>query len=146
MTYDTTAATNRYELSIFGQQYTLTANGTSVLTGPVRNYSSFGFPYTTANFIFLGDDTSSAAAQIDLARVSVSLFPHINSMSLITNSVLLSLSNLETGVTFDIQQNGNLSTTNWTTVDSLTRTGAVTGWSGTINPNVTNAFFRIRVE
>ena len=60
-----------YRLSLHDQSYTLSANGTNVLTGRLRNYSSFGAPYNTSSFIFLGDDTSSAAANFQINSVSL---------------------------------------------------------------------------
>lgn len=59
-------------LSLHATHYRLYANGTPLLTGPVRDYTAFtGFPdvYETPNFIFLGDDTTSAAAEVELAAV-----------------------------------------------------------------------------
>lgn len=70
------ATTNliNYQVTIIGDIYTLTANGQPLFTGPVRDYSAFdGFPdpYHTPNFIFLGDDTTSAQARVRLSYVSV---------------------------------------------------------------------------
>lgn len=61
-------------LSLHATHYRLFANGTPLLTGPVRDYTAFtGFPdvYETPNFIFLGDDTTSAAAEVELAEVAL---------------------------------------------------------------------------
>jgi hypothetical protein len=61
-------------LTVIGDAYTLTANMESILTGPLRDYGSFsGFPdpYETPNFLFLGDDTTSAQARIRLSFVSI---------------------------------------------------------------------------
>jgi hypothetical protein len=69
-TLDTTAGLIDYELTILGNSYTLTGGG-ATLSGPLRDYSSFGNPYTTANFLFLGDDTTSAGARIRLAKVDI---------------------------------------------------------------------------
>ncbi len=55
-----------------GDSYTL-ASGGHILSGPLRDYSTSGWPYTTPNFLFLGDDTSSAGAQIRLALVAIDL-------------------------------------------------------------------------
>ncbi|MCI0552452.1 MAG: hypothetical protein L0287_15995 [Anaerolineae bacterium] len=63
-----------YQLTIANDTYTLTANGASILTGPLRDYSNFeGFPdpYQTPNFLFIGDNTTSAQARIRLGYVSV---------------------------------------------------------------------------
>ncbi len=64
-----------YDLSIFGNVYTLSSGGNQLLTGPVRDYSALtGFGsqvYQTPNFIFLGDDTTSAGATTDFSLLTV---------------------------------------------------------------------------
>lgn len=73
-TFPTTTGLINYQVIVFNDIYTLTANGASILTGPLRDYSKFeGFPdpYQTPNFLFLGDDTTSAQARIRLSYVSV---------------------------------------------------------------------------
>jgi hypothetical protein len=67
---NTTAALTTYDLTIVGDSYSL-SSGTAILSGPLRDYSSFGWPYTTPNFVFLGDDTTSAGGQIRLAYVAI---------------------------------------------------------------------------
>ena len=72
--FDTQSARRPYALAVQGDTYTLSSNGTPILSGNLRDYSAFnGFPdpYETPNLIFLGDDTSSAGANIDLAYVAV---------------------------------------------------------------------------
>lgn len=68
--FSTTTQTN-YQLLIFGNSYDLKADGTSILNGSLRDYSGFGIPYTHANFLFLGDDTSSAGGDFTLGRVTL---------------------------------------------------------------------------
>ena len=73
--FDTTLGFIEYQVSVVGGTYTLTANSTTILSGPVRDYSQFdGFPdpYETPNFLFWGDDTSAAEALVRLRFVSVS--------------------------------------------------------------------------
>lgn len=70
VTFTTTNQTH-YDLTLQGNNYNLFANGASVLTGSLRNYSSFGIPYSYNNFLFLGDDTSTNDADITLGRVSL---------------------------------------------------------------------------
>jgi hypothetical protein len=64
-----------YNLNISGNNYTLSSGVTNLLSGALRNYTSatgFGSDiYKTSNLIFLGDDTTSARASIDLANVSI---------------------------------------------------------------------------
>ena len=71
--FDTSSFTN-YQITFSADTYTLSANGTPILNGPLRDYSSFeGFPdpYQTPNFLFLGDNTTSAQARIRLGYISV---------------------------------------------------------------------------
>jgi len=75
--FDTTAAITRYKL-IFGPGgYTLLADGTPLFGGALKDYSAFDAsslpmdPYETPNFIFLGDDTRSASAEVDISRVEL---------------------------------------------------------------------------
>jgi hypothetical protein len=71
--FPTTGLVN-YRLTVLGDTYTLTADTQSILTGPIRDYSEFdGFPnpYRTPNFLFLGDDTTSAQARIRLSYLSI---------------------------------------------------------------------------
>lgn len=76
-TFTTTAALLDYELAVFSNTYTLTANSMVVLSGPLRDYTTAPHPplplnpYTTPNLLFLGDDTSAAEAEIRLAYVAV---------------------------------------------------------------------------
>jgi hypothetical protein len=69
-TFTTTADLINYRLSVLGNSYTLTANGSTVLSGSLRDYTLAPpprpplNPYDTPNLIFLGDDTSAAQARI----------------------------------------------------------------------------------
>jgi hypothetical protein len=57
-----------YDLTIFGSSYQLFANGSSILTGGLRDYSASPFPiYSTANSVFFGDNTTSAQANLNLS-------------------------------------------------------------------------------
>ena len=60
-----------YSLSIYADTYTLFAGSNPILTGALRDYSSFGAPYTTANLIFFGDDTSSASATSSISHITL---------------------------------------------------------------------------
>jgi hypothetical protein len=63
-----------YELDIQNDTYELRADGTAVLSGMLRDYTGFTDPldpYETANFIFLGDNTSSARARVAINAVQV---------------------------------------------------------------------------
>ena len=72
--FNTTTGLINYQLTIINDTYALTTNGTSILSGPLRDYSNFeGFPdpYQTPNFLFIGDNTTSAQARIRLSYLSV---------------------------------------------------------------------------
>ena len=68
---DTTAAIRRYRLSVEGSTYELYDGGAvPLLSGPLRNYSPKGVPYSLPSTIYLGDDTTKAAVTVELAYVA----------------------------------------------------------------------------
>jgi uncharacterized repeat protein (TIGR01451 family) len=72
--FNTTVGLIPYELTILGQEYSLVANNTEILTGSLRDYTAFtGFPdvYETPNFIFMGDNSQSARGAVKLFSVSI---------------------------------------------------------------------------
>jgi hypothetical protein len=72
--FDTTAGEVLYSLSIAGMDYLLEADGTKLLRGRTRSYVPYSGaldPYETANLVFLGDDTNSAAARVRLGQVEL---------------------------------------------------------------------------
>ncbi|MBE9009254.1 PEP-CTERM sorting domain-containing protein [Pseudanabaenaceae cyanobacterium LEGE 13415] len=62
----------RYELSVKDNRYGLFADRTLVLSGNLRNYSIEGTPYNLPNFVFLGDNTTSAQGSVRITRVALS--------------------------------------------------------------------------
>ncbi|MEB3180725.1 MAG: pre-peptidase C-terminal domain-containing protein [Nostocaceae cyanobacterium] len=77
-----TTVMTRYELSVLGNNYQLFANGSPILSGSLRDYSAFDHttttpialpydPYERSNFLFLGDNSSAAGANISLALVEL---------------------------------------------------------------------------
>lgn len=76
--FSTTAMTN-YDLLVVGNNYYLSANDTIILQGILQNYTAFNIagtglpynPYTTPNFLFFGDNTSSGASNSDIAKIAV---------------------------------------------------------------------------
>lgn len=72
--FDTTAW-HDYSLLVQGLGYTLQADGQTLLSGALKDYSGFGVPYSLANFLFIGDDTSSGGAIVKLGAVSISALP-----------------------------------------------------------------------
>ncbi|AFZ26966.1 PEP-CTERM putative exosortase interaction domain-containing protein [Cylindrospermum stagnale PCC 7417] len=82
-----------YDLNVFGSSYTLSNGANSLLTGSLRDYTAAtglgSQVYNTPNFIFLGDDTTSARANIDLANVSITVPDEVPEPSTIPSAVLL---------------------------------------------------------
>ncbi|MEM7244825.1 MAG: hypothetical protein AAF533_05745 [Acidobacteriota bacterium] len=68
--FDTTAALVRYDLLVRFDTYTLHADGVPILIGPVKDYTAAVIepvnPYLISNFIFFGDDTTSARARFEM--------------------------------------------------------------------------------
>ena len=74
--FNTTPNLITYTLTITQDNYILQANSTTILTGPLRDYTNFSGtidPYESPNLLFLGDNTSSAAAIIKLARIAITI-------------------------------------------------------------------------
>jgi len=75
-TFDTTLFT-RFGLTIHGSTYTLRAGSVEILSGSLRSYTSAtgtaGLVYKTAGMIFLGDNTGSADAAIELGLIRFDL-------------------------------------------------------------------------
>ncbi len=69
-TLDTTVWRD-YSLQVHNGRYTLRADGQALLGGSLVDYSGFGLPYNLRNFLYLGDDTSSAGASVALGAVSL---------------------------------------------------------------------------
>jgi hypothetical protein len=74
--FNTWAGLVSYTLAIHGDTYTLSADGKPILSGPLKDYSSFRTPpfdfvYRQPNFIFFGDNTGSAAARVAIGSISL---------------------------------------------------------------------------
>ena len=74
--FNTWAGLVSYTLAIHGDTYILSADGKPILSGPLKDYSSFRTPpfdfvYRQPNFIFFGDSTGSAAARIAIASIGL---------------------------------------------------------------------------
>lgn len=52
-----TGVIHSYRLAVKGEGYSVSVDGRATLSGKLRDYSAFGFPYNQANSIFVGDDT-----------------------------------------------------------------------------------------
>ena len=73
--FNTTAAPTPYTLAVRQQQFTLSAGGTALLSGALRDYTAGGLPYTAPNFLFLGDNSSRGTSISQLGLVSLSPVP-----------------------------------------------------------------------
>lgn len=77
---------NNYVLYVKDNQYQLFLNGSTfpILQGNLRQYTGFtpppGYsnPYTTSNLIFLGDNTTSATANVTIKSISASSASNVN--------------------------------------------------------------------
>lgn len=84
--FNTTSGIIRYRIKMKGSQFTLYADGEKILSGPLRDYSAFGLPYSIQNFIFFGDDTASAGAEVHISRISL-IIPSV--LNPITETMIL---------------------------------------------------------
>ena len=72
--FDTTDAETSYLLTIQDDGYVLAADAQEILSGPLRDYSHSvrplgPIPYNLENYLFLGDNTMSAGADMVLGSV-----------------------------------------------------------------------------
>ena len=151
--FTTTAATN-YDLAIKDDTYTLFAKGIVLLSGRLRDYTRFNGtpdPYQVPNQIFLGDNTTSAAANLNLSRVAVTTHPAtLPSQTVNEDGVIvlpnLFLSDLDAGsstVTLTLAVTNGTVTVNEISGGTLSNNGTatvtVTGTLNQINTLLTNA-------
>jgi hypothetical protein len=74
--YNTTTALTNYSLQILGSAYSLLADNSTILSGALRDYSgASAFPnvYAVANFLFFGDNTTSARSQATIGDISLTI-------------------------------------------------------------------------
>lgn len=84
-----TSTLREYALTIQGSNYSLTWPGGSGLSGVLRNYSAHSNAvYSTSNFLFLGDNTTSAGADIFLGNVEFQAIPEPGTWALGTMLLL----------------------------------------------------------
>ncbi|MFP4140309.1 MAG: PEP-CTERM sorting domain-containing protein, partial [Phycisphaerae bacterium] len=70
--FDTTARMVTYQLAVEASGYTLYADGAELLTGSLRDYSAHAnLVYSQSDFLFFGDNTTSAAGSVELGPISV---------------------------------------------------------------------------
>ncbi|MDU9049676.1 MAG: hypothetical protein Q3M30_12570 [Candidatus Electrothrix sp. Rat3] len=68
----TTGSMKSYRLTLNTDSYSLYEGGKQILTGTIKDYTSFSGsldPYEFPNFLFLGDNTTSAMAEVILGTV-----------------------------------------------------------------------------
>ena len=71
--FNTESSSHAYDLTLDNGTYNLFADGTSILSGPLQNYSAQGVPYTLDSYIFIGDDTTAASASETFSSLSVTV-------------------------------------------------------------------------
>lgn len=69
ISFNTTQLTE-YVLTLQAGRYTLSVNTTPILDGIMRDYAAFGAPYNLSNFLFMGDNTTSAKARVQINQVA----------------------------------------------------------------------------
>jgi hypothetical protein len=72
-----TTAPAVYELTVLGSGYWLEADGSPILSGSLRDYRPAfpAAPYTVPSFVFVGDNTTSAAARFEYSWLEVTVIP-----------------------------------------------------------------------
>lgn len=132
-----TTATVDYTLTFRPTNYVLLANGTPILSGFVRDYSAFaGFPnpYSSQNFLFFGDDTTSAAGNFVLNKVVL-----VNAPQLVARPNKVFAWTGVSNQTYTMQSSSNL--TSWAVAASAT--SATTSFSFTNTSIASPRFFRV---
>ena len=74
VSFDTTASLTQYELSVLGDNYTLSAPGMTNLTGTLKDYTAAVLPidpYEIPSHLFFGDDTTSGEVIAELSFIEV---------------------------------------------------------------------------
>lgn len=137
-TIDTSTGRIRYDLELRSGRYRLSANGQPVLDGNLRRYDSFGLPYTVPEFLFLGDDTTSAQARAELTRVAVGPLPRL-SVARRGNGLSLSVE-VEAGRRVEFQSRTGSS--DWETLGSTVATEARAVLDVPLEPTGTVRIFR----
>ncbi len=89
-TLNTTASLLNYQLSVSGNTYSLSVDGTPTLSGSLRNYSAEGLIYSIPNALFYGDDTTQADSKSNWQSFSVQAVPEpAPALALLAGGVLL---------------------------------------------------------
>lgn len=91
--FDSKTSMVSYDLTFLGDNYFLTGDDTSLLMGSLKDYSAFdgnpfGLPYSLSNYLFFGDDTSNASAQVSIGQISLTSVPIPPSIGFMSLSLL----------------------------------------------------------
>jgi hypothetical protein len=70
-----TSVVHAYSLTLQNQRFSLSADGVSLLTGSLVDYSAQGGIYAMGNSLFFGDDTSRAASSVALGSITLAPVP-----------------------------------------------------------------------
>ena len=70
-----TSLARDYALVVKNNAYVLSADGIMLFGGALVDYSARGAPYNRAGFLFFGDDTTSARAQVELGAINIAAVP-----------------------------------------------------------------------
>lgn len=81
--FDTAAALTAYRLQVQGGGYTLSAGGRALFAGTLQDYAAQGQPYTLADAVFFGDDSSRGSARARFGTLAVSPVPEPASAALL---------------------------------------------------------------
>ena len=73
--FNTTTGRVHYVLDVANGGYALSADGTALLGGSLHSYVAQGAPYTLPNYLFIGDDTTSARGNFSLFQVQITPEP-----------------------------------------------------------------------
>jgi hypothetical protein len=126
-----------FALTLLATNYVLRADGAVILSGPIRDYTAFSGPinpYRTPDFIFLGDDTTSAGGSVGLRKVVLVKAPLL---TMVTPDVLswVGVSNQ----TYRVETSTDLAA--WTNASSIS--SASTNFYYTNSPVNARQFYRV---
>lgn len=75
--FDMVNLASQFDLQVRQGRYALYMGSLTLLSGDLRRYDSFGAPYNIPNFLFLGDNTSSAGARIEMGKIVLNPHPRL---------------------------------------------------------------------
>ncbi len=83
-----TSVARDYALVVKNNAYVLSADGANLFGGALVDYSAHGAPYNLAGFLFFGDDTTSARAQVELGAINIAAVPEPATTALLAAGLL----------------------------------------------------------